>query len=60
MTTTNHKASGGGSHKAPSYPAGRYRCPQCHYVVEIGIRLTALPVCHNHGQGKWYEMEKYK
>lgn len=49
MATAIKKTSANGGHKPPVfYKAGVWCCPRCNNTVEIYVKMTAPPACHNH------------
>lgn len=30
------------------YKSGIYECPKCHTAIEIFVKMTSPPACHNH------------
>lgn len=31
-----------------TYKSGIYECPKCHTTIEIFVKMTSPPACHNH------------
>jgi hypothetical protein len=30
------------------YKSGIYECPKCHTAIEMFVKMTSPPACHNH------------
>lgn len=46
------KAGTDGAEKsAPSYKAGKYKCPKCANTIQVFITMSAPPVCGKHPTG---------